>query len=160
MELIELDDFYKYIYLSNGRYYVIKNHETYFSSKVLAEALYERDLLIECEWDIDLYVNIIDKPNPYLNMELPVFCHTPRYIKHDQVECWNVYKWRNKIGSFDNQEDAITFAVENGGRVKHIKDRFFVQRNIKGKYHHFGTFHKLKDAVDFRDKLMENNWKI
>ena len=154
-----MEDFYKYISKSHNRYIICKNSEFYFSSESLAEALFERDLLIECNWDFDLLVEVPDRPNPYLDMVLPPFQHSPKHIKHDQVECWNVYQWRNKIGSFDNEADAIKFAVENNGRVKHLKDRYFIIKYINGKQIHFGTFDNLEEAILVRDKLMENNWE-
>ena len=46
--------------------------------------------------------------------------------------------------------------------MKYIRKRngiYFIQKHINGEYKYFKGSNSLKEAVEFRDKLIENNWR-
>ena len=38
-------------------------------------------------------------------------------------------------------------------------NRWIVQKHVDGKLKTFKSFKKLDDAIDYRNRLMENNWQ-
>lgn len=77
----ELLHFYIYLSFNNGKWLLTipsdksddgKMQHIYYSK--LEDALFERDFLVEHDWDYDLLVECIDdRLNPYYNMELPPY---------------------------------------------------------------------------------------
>ena len=109
----ELDDnFYKYIYRVGNGYQIQKDGVGYGYYEDICDALYERDDLIECNWDIEEWVWIQPHLNKYKYMILP-----PLGLKR-----WKQYIYRNgngwriqkkidgelkQYGYYDKLEDAI-----------------------------------------------------
>lgn len=65
-------DFYKYIVKrKEGTYVIMKDNERYGTYTDIRDALHDRDMLIECNWDFTEMNSRDEKPNKYLDMELP-----------------------------------------------------------------------------------------
>ena len=78
---------YRYIWKIKGRYRIVKNNKSYGSFTKLENALLERDILEDYNWDENILTNIetITK-NRYLEMDLPPFKKQtkqklPKYIR-------------------------------------------------------------------------------
>ena len=67
--------FYRYIYRQGDGYCIKKNNEYYGEYDKLEEALFDRDRLIQTNWDVSLWLELPDMPNPYYHIELPPFNH-------------------------------------------------------------------------------------
>ena len=65
-------DFYKHIRrLKNGSYVIHKNGEPYGTYTDIKDALHDRDILVDCDWDVT-EMNARDEiPNKYCDAELP-----------------------------------------------------------------------------------------
>ena len=65
---------YRYIWKINGKYRVVKNNKSYGTFNTLENALLERDLLEDYNWNTEALINIetVTK-NRYQEMNLPPF---------------------------------------------------------------------------------------
>lgn len=63
--------FYRYISEEHGGYRIKKNNIHYGWYDDIRWALFDRDRLESCDWDIEEFVWLPEKENPYLNMKLP-----------------------------------------------------------------------------------------
>ena len=65
-------DFYKYIVKKqNGSYSITYQGKEYGNYQDITDALYDRDLFVDCDWDITEANARDEKPNRYKNMKLP-----------------------------------------------------------------------------------------
>ena len=70
-------DFYKYIVKSkDGSYTLKKDNEWYGTYKNIEDALHDRDLLIECDWDVTEMNARDETPNKYYGIDLPHLVNT------------------------------------------------------------------------------------
>jgi len=75
---MNLAEFYKHIIRnSNGTYSIFKDSERYGTYDDITDALYDRDLFVESDWDVTEAMARNDEPNIYKTMELPAW---DRYI--------------------------------------------------------------------------------
>lgn len=70
-------EFYKHIIKRDGKYCIIKNGITYLTHTDLADALHDRDLLVEFDWDLVEVLSQDERPNKYKTIKLPAW---DRYI--------------------------------------------------------------------------------
>ena len=64
-------NFYKYIYPVHNGWQIKKDGETFGWYEDIRDALFDRDRLVDCNWDIEEFVWLPERPNPYHNMRLP-----------------------------------------------------------------------------------------
>lgn len=114
---------FEYIYKESDGYSIKKDNEHYGYYQNLAEALFDRDRLIQCEWDWELFVQLPETPNGYIHIELPEFDRQKTYIKH-------------------------------------IPERWEIQKRIDGKLKYFGSYRSLEEAEKRRDELIDNGWQL
>lgn len=109
-------NFYKHIYRAGDNFRIIKNGVHYGWFDNVRDALYERDRLIECDWDLVEWVYLEETHNPYSDIILPPFDsnikHLKQYISFDSIN--NVWKIRKSIngkqknfGNFIKLNDAL-----------------------------------------------------
>lgn len=128
-----MKQFYKYIILNhNNTYSIFYNNERYGTYDDITDALHDRDLLIESDWDIADVMAQDEKPNKYKNMELP--------------------EWNKKPQIYD---DRYITKQKSGN-----KTYFKVQKTINGEQKCFGYFKTYDEAVKHRDEMERNNWNI
>lgn len=126
-------NFYKYIVKrKNGTYRIKKGDEFYGTYDDITDALHDRDLLIESDWDIAEVMAQDEKPNKYKTMELP--------------------EWNRKPRIYDDR--YITKQKSSN------KTYFKIQKHIDGEQKCFGYFKTYEEAVEKRDELERNNWNI
>lgn len=102
--------FYRYINKHGKGYQVRYKGEHYGWYPDLPTALFDRDRLEQCDWDMAVFVELPEIPNPYEHMMLPPFeKRKASYITHIP-ERWRVQKMiKGKLvsfGTYDNYEDA------------------------------------------------------
>lgn len=105
-------DFYKYIIQrKNGTFYIIKDNEKYGTYTNIQDALHDRDLLIECNWDVTEMNARDETPNKYYGMNLPP---SRKYItlkKQDGREYYMIRKTINGeqkcFGHYKSFMDAV-----------------------------------------------------
>ena len=101
--------FYRYIYKQGDGYCIKKNNGYYGGYDILEEALFDRDRLEQTNWNVSLWLELPDVPNPYYHMELPPFNHDKTYITR-MPERFKVQKrinGRAKVfGTYDSYEEA------------------------------------------------------
>ena len=108
-----MKNFYRYIYEVHNGYRIKKDGVHYGWYEDLADALYDRDTLEECNWDIEEWVWLPDTPNKYKKMELPPMGLTRKrqYIYTAPNGRWRIAKRKNGkqhyYGSFDTLEEAM-----------------------------------------------------
>lgn len=99
---------YDYIYKEKKGYTIRKNNENYGYYQDIREALFERDRLIQSDWDWEVFVHLPDVPNGYANVELPPFNKNKSYITY--VEYWKIQKRINGklkvFGTYNSLEEA------------------------------------------------------
>lgn len=101
--------FYRGIYKKDKGYQLVHKNEHYGWYPDLPTALFDRDRLEQCGWDMEVFVQLPEIPNPYLYMELPEYHHEPEYIVYLPAK-WRVQKKVNGrmcyYGTFDSYEEA------------------------------------------------------
>lgn len=123
--------FYKYIILNrNNTYSIFYNNERYGTYDDITDALHDRDLLIESDWDIAEVMAQDEKPNKYKTMELP--------------------EWNRKPRIYD---DRYITKQKSGNKIY-----FKIQKHVDGVQQAFGYFKTYEEAVEKRDELEANGW--
>lgn len=123
---------FKYIY-KRGDKYVIRNKNIWGTYDKIEDALHDRDLLVEANWDIGEMLSRDEKPNKYYDMDIPNY---------------ELYKIKKK-----NNLKYIT--KQWRGDVLY----YTVQRTVNKSIQRYGYFDTLEDAIRRRDELVENDWK-
>ena len=151
--------FYRYISKEKGKYVIRKNGEMYAICNTPAEALYERDRLINANWDWELYVEMPDTVNGYIHISLPPFEHKASYITHIK-EYWTVVsKGANPkyYGCYHTKEEAERVRLMYNGRICHRNEVWRVRKKIDGKIKTFGNF-KTREEAEKKVRELENGW--
>ena len=147
--------FYRYIIRnSNGKGYILNFPREYSESTFerityhnLEDALFERDFLVENDWDYEALVySIDDKCNPYYDMELPPY---------PQRKIRNVSERNTYVTELNNIRDLILDGVTNQGEVAMMLNTSAVNiRNWLSKYN--------MDWIDFKNLVLsgEDIWTV
>lgn len=105
---------YRHIYLVDGVYRIRKDNDDFLMFDDLYDALLHRDLLEDCDWDWDCYINMEIPDNPYLGRELPEFTHNSlRYIYYspNEKKPYSIRKWIGdkycRFGRYKRLDKAI-----------------------------------------------------
>ena len=154
-----MENFYKYIYKKGEHFEIKKGNEKFGTYRKLSDALYERDRLIESDWDWDDSLQLEETENPYENLDLPEFNRDYSYITK-LPESFFVFDGREFIKRYYNLEDAEAFAKPFNGKVVKVDERYRVQKSFNGKTRYFGQYKTLDEAITQRDKLIENRWEL
>ena len=156
-----MNNFYRFIFLIDRLYYIIKNGENYGGYKRLEDALYERDSLITVDWDWDLSMELPETQNPYEQINLPPFHHNPTHITVDN-ECWVVRgtgREQKYYGRFLSEEEAIKVARLHNANVSHKNKAYMVQKRIDGRTRYFGRYKTLSEAQERVKQLEKTEWR-
>ncbi|WP_409200698.1 hypothetical protein [Methanobrevibacter sp. DSM 116169] len=108
-----MSDLYKYIHYNPKKklYEIRKDGKYYDSFSLLTDALYERDCLVNADWDYDVLVDTPHYYNHYPNMDLPPFSkeNDMQNIYWDKNK-WCIRKWINgkrlRFGRFKSLDEA------------------------------------------------------
>lgn len=149
--------FYHHI-RKKGRFYeILKNSEIYGSYENVEDALYDRDRLIKVNWDWDLFVEMVDTPNFYYQIDLPPFDKQPKYVSHVR-ERWQVWDGGNYRGSYLTEEEAKKVARIYNSKIYHKKEKWCVTKSVNGYKQWFGQFDTEEEALAKVKELEEEGW--
>lgn len=123
-----MNNLYQYIYKVGDGYQIRKNGESYGWYPLLSDALYDRDDLVECNWDLEEWVWLPQRPNPYEGVTLPPM----------DLEVKRPYQY--------------IYARGNG--------TFRICKRVDGKQINYGSYHSLEEAIEKRNELVMNNWRV
>lgn len=153
-----MDKFYKYIVKCGNSYCIMKNNEKFGTYSRLEDALYERDRLIESDWDWEDSLELPETDNPYMKMNLPRFVHEYSYISEVR-QTYKVFKGGEYKGRFNTKKDAYEYAERIGGKVSIENKRYRVSKHLDGRTVYFGQYPTLDEAKKRRDELIKSGWK-
>lgn len=161
---MKYNSFYRYIYPKGKGYEIVKDNENYGTYRRLEDALYERDRLINANWDWDDYMSMPETINGYIHINLPPFDHTPRYITVDN-ECWVVRGKGTRAkyyGTYYTEKEALDVAKIYNANISHKNKAYRVQRRdpVTTKVKYYGRYKKYEDAVKRVKELLECDWEI
>lgn len=154
-------NFYRFISKRGNSFVIRKDGEYYGSYQNIEDALYERDRLVQIDWDVDLWVGLAETNNPYYQITLPPFDREATYISEEN-ECWVVReKGKNQKyrGRYHSLEEAKKVALIYNANVSHKNKGFCVRRNIDGKSTYFGRYRTREEAEKRVKELEKNGWK-
>ena len=151
-------DFYKYIIKRKNSFEIMKGNEKFGTYSKLTDALYERDRLIESNWDWDDYLQLEETINVYEKMMLPPFFHDSSYI-YERPMRYDVVKDGEVYGKFHTKTEAYEYAKRVKGEVEPKNKRYLVKKRVDGELFQFGSFRTLDEAKELRDRLVENGWR-
>lgn len=108
-----MKDFYRYIYKVRNGYQIKKDGIHYGWYEDITDALYDRDSLEKCNWDIEEWVWLPERENKYKKMRLPPngLLRERQFIYSTPSGKWRIQKQINGkkhyFGSFDTLDEAI-----------------------------------------------------
>ena len=119
---------YRYIWKINGKYRVVKYQKSYGTFNTLENALLERDLLEDYNWNTEELINIetVTK-NRYQEMNLPPF--------EKQQKPKEIPKYITKRGNL-----------------------YLRQKSLNGQTVHFASTKDLNNAIELRNFIKKHNW--
>ena len=143
----------KYIRENKKSFTIIKNSQSYGNFKSIDEAIFIRDLLIDCNWIVEKIDNLYYFNDKYIIVG----------VFDEKVHIISKY---TKKPSFKQIEKAIKKFNRNPNNSKYglnitkVFDTFVVKKQIAGDMYIFGYYDNLEDAAFVRNFLMDNNWNI
>ena len=152
--------FYRNIYKNKNKWWVVRNGEWLLECDTLADALYERDRMVQAEWNWENYVHMPVTPNGYKHITLPPFGHDASYITHIN-EYWTVLsRGRNPryYGNYHTIDEAEKVRRIYNGRMIHSREKWRVQRKMDGKLKYYGTYDTRDKAEERVKELEEKGW--
>ena len=88
----EIIDFYKYIIKQDDFYRIRHDNEWFGTYNDVRDALHDRDMLMECDWDFTEMNSRDEKPNRYKDMELPPSRRYITLVRQGNREYYNIRK--------------------------------------------------------------------
>lgn len=125
-----MDKLFKYIRKRDGKF-VIENEIVWGRYDNIEDALYDRDVMVDSEWDLSEALARDEKENKYRKMDIPSF---DDYLA-----------WKNRMKYITKQKSGS-------------KEYYVVQKKMNGVIKRFGYFKTLDEAIDRRNKLMDKGW--
>ena len=143
----------KYIRKNKKSFTVIKNSKNYGNFKSIDEAIFIRDLLIDCDWKLNKIDNLYYFNDLYIIVSIieEKVCIISKYQKKpSQSQIENLIKKHKR-----NPNNS-----KYGLNISKIFDTFIIKKQIAGEEYIFGYYDNLEDATFIRDFLMDNNWNV
>lgn len=143
----------KYIREKKNSYDIVKNHRVVAKFSDLDDAIFIRDLLIENDWDLDNFPQIILNDDNYLVLAIiedKLRLIAKYRLKPDEK---TVKKLINKYRRNPNNS-------KYGLNIMNYFGTFIIKKQIFGEEIIFGYYDNLKDAEFVRNFLLDNEWNI
>ena len=143
----------KYIRKNKNSFTIIKNSKNYGNFKSIDEAIFIRDLLIDCDWKLNKIDNLYYFDDRYFIVSVTdeKVCIISKYQKKpSQSQIENLIKKHKR-----NPNNS-----KYGLNISKIFDTFIIKKQIVGDEYIFGYYDNLEDATFIRDFLIVNNWNV
>lgn len=143
----------KYIRERKNSYDIVKNHQVVAKFSDLDDAIFIRDLLIENDWDLDNFPQIILKDDNYLVLA----------IIEDKLRLIAKYRLKpdeKTIKKLINKYRRNPNNSKYGLNIMNYFGTFIIKKQIFGEEIIFGYYDNLKDAEFVRNFLLDNEWNV
>ena len=143
----------KYIREKKNSYDIVKNHRVVAKLSDLSDAIFIRDLLIENDWDLDNFPQIILKDDNYLVLT----------IIEDKLRLIAKYKLKpdeKTVKKLINKYRRNPNNSKYGLNIMNYFGTFIIKKQIFGEEIIFGYYDNLKDAEFVRNFLLDNEWNV
>lgn len=143
----------KYIREKKNSYDIVKNHQIVAKFSDLDDAIFIRDLLIENDWDLDNFPQIILKDDNYLVLT----------IIEDKLRLIAKYKLKpdeKTVKKLINKYRRNPNNSKYGLNIMNYFGTFIIKKQIFGEEIIFGYYDNLKDAEFVRNFLLDNEWNV
>lgn len=143
----------KYIREKKNSYDIVKNHRVVAKLSDLGDAIFIRDLLIENDWDLDNFPQIILKDDNYLVLT----------IIEDKLRLIAKYKLKpdeKTVKKLINKYRRNPNNSKYGLNIMNYFGTFIIKKQIFGEEIIFGYYDNLKDAEFVRNFLLDNEWNV
>ena len=110
MSSLKDDAFYRNITRRHNGWQLRKDGEHYGWYENVEDALFDRDRLEQVDWDMGIFVELPEIPNPYYHINLPPYEEVKSSFIQYLPEKWRVQKRINGkmcyFGTYDSFEEA------------------------------------------------------
>lgn len=143
----------RYIRKNRNSCTIVKNSRTYAKVSSLEDAVFVRDLLIDCDWDLSEIPKIITKDDDYLVLsvldgKIHVIARLDSEPSREEIDRLIKMHRRNPNNS------------RYGLNITKIFDTFIIKKQIFNDDYIFGYFARLDEAQFVRNFLMDNDWDV
>ena len=143
----------KYIKENKSSFNIVKSSKIYAKIVNIEDAIFIRDLLIRCDWNLDEIPNTIKKDDNYLVLSLI----------DGKIHLLAKYKMeptKHQIQKLTKQFIRNPNNSKYGLNIAKIYDTFIIKKQIAGDDYIFGYYDNLEDAQFVRNFLLDNDWNI
>ena len=143
----------KYIREKKNSYDIVKNHRTVAKLSNLDDAVFIRNLLIENDWDLDNFPQIILKDDDYLVLA----------IIEDKLRLLARYRLKpdgETVEKLINKHRRNPNNSKYGLNIMNYFGTFIIKKQIFGEEIIFGYYDNLEDAEFVRNFLLDNEWNV
>lgn len=144
---------HKYIRENKNSYNIVKSSKTYAKVANLDEAIFVRDLLVDCGWNLDVIPQTIRNDDYYIVLavidnKLHLLSRNKQKPSQEQIDRLIKRKIRNPNNS------------RYGLNITRFFDTFIIKKTIFGDDYIFGYYDNLEDAEFVRNFLLDHEWNV
>lgn len=143
----------KYIRENVNSCNIVKSSRIYAKIARLDDAIFIRDLLIDCNWNLDEIPQTIRFNDNYLVLA----------IMDEKIHLIAKYKTEPSAETIDKLARRYKRNPNNsryGLNITRVFDTFVIKKQIAGDDYIFGCYDNLEDAQFVRNFLMDHNWNV
>ena len=143
----------KYIRERKNSFDIVKNHQVMAKISNLDDAIFVRDLLVENDWNLDDFPQIILKNDDYLVLA----------VIEDKLRLLARYRLKpndETVNKLINKYRRNPNNSKYGLNIMNYFDTFIIKKQIFGEEIIFGYYDDLKDAEFVRNFLLDNQWNV
>ena len=143
----------KYILENVNSCNIVKNSKTYAKITKLDDAIFIRDLLIKCDWNLGEIPQTVKFNDNYLVLT----------VLDEKIHLIAKYKSEPSQETIENLIKRHKRNPNNskyGLNITRVFDTFVIKKQIAGDDYIFGYYDNLEDAQFVRNFLMDHNWNV
>ena len=143
----------KYIRENKNSFSISRKSRTYGGFASLDDAIFIRDELVRCDWNLDEITGTYEMDDEYLTVgvideKIYILSRSHERPSQNEVENLVKIKTRNPNGS------------RYGLNIARVFDTFVIKKQIFGMEQIFGYYDNLDDAEFVRNFLMDHMWNV
>ena len=143
----------KYLRENKNSFNIVKNSKIYAKVPDFDDAIFIRNLLIEHNWNLNQFPQIIRKNDVYL--VIPIIDDKIQLIGKYETKP-NILTVNRLIKNFKRNPNNS----EYGLNILKVFDTFVIKKQIAGDDYIFGYYGTFEDARFVRNFLLDNNWNV